>query len=103
MTADRDSSVYNELVSKQPYGSLFMVQKIDCKNHLLRNYRKWTMALFGNTRLPLPAHVDQKDKQAVAAMKKELLELRCHIRDNFRRMSCAISKASTHRGGQTGT
>ncbi|XP_034232805.1 uncharacterized protein LOC117640414 [Thrips palmi] len=102
LVGDRDSSVYNTLLEKPPYGSLELVEKIDCKNHLLRNYRSWTIELHGNTKLPLPDHVDPRDQRAVTAMKKEMLALRCHIRDNVKRLSNGIAKASTYRGAEKG-
>lgn len=37
LIADGDSSVYNNLLATRPYPNL-TVEKIECKNHLLRNY-----------------------------------------------------------------
>jgi len=36
-----------------PYGSSLRVQKIECRNHLLRNYSKKIMALSKRTDLPI--------------------------------------------------
>lgn len=35
---DGDSSVTKRLVDCQPYGLNFNIRKIECKNHLMRNY-----------------------------------------------------------------
>jgi hypothetical protein len=37
LVGDGDSSVYKKILESKPYGT-FMVQKIECANHLLRNY-----------------------------------------------------------------
>ncbi|KAK3926636.1 Putative pre-16S rRNA nuclease [Frankliniella fusca] len=105
LVGDRDSSVYNSLIEAAPYGygAHYTVQKIDCKNHLLRNYRTWCMQLSGNTQFPLPDGVNKSDSKAVQFWKKELRSLRCLIRDNTKRLSNAISKASTYRGAQNGS
>lgn len=39
MVGDGDSSVYRKLLQLKPYGNQ-LVQKIQCKNHLLRNFAK---------------------------------------------------------------
>ncbi|KAK4882555.1 hypothetical protein RN001_005874 [Aquatica leii] len=35
---DGDSSVYRKLIAAAPYGPTFIIEKIECRNHLLRNY-----------------------------------------------------------------
>lgn len=37
MIGDGDSSVHNKLLESRPYGHT-LVQKIECRNHLLRNF-----------------------------------------------------------------
>lgn len=37
LVGDGDSSVYRKILDARPYGS-FVVQKVECSNHLLRNY-----------------------------------------------------------------
>ncbi|KAK3909714.1 E3 ubiquitin-protein ligase bre1 [Frankliniella fusca] len=98
VVADRDASVHNTLVTQAPYGPWELVRKIDCKNHLFRNFRSWLIDLSKNTKLPLPDSVDRQDQRTVKATKQELLTLRAPVRDNVLKMSVAISKASTHRG-----
>lgn len=39
MVGDGDSSVYRKLLEIKPYGNS-LVQKVECKNHLLRNFAK---------------------------------------------------------------
>jgi hypothetical protein len=35
---DGDSSVYKKIKENKPYGPSFFIEKIECRNHLLRNY-----------------------------------------------------------------
>lgn len=37
LIGDGDSSVYKKIIEARPYGSQ-LVEKIECKNHLLRNF-----------------------------------------------------------------
>lgn len=39
LVGDGDSSVYNKIMENKPYGNL-LVEKVECKNHLLRNFSK---------------------------------------------------------------
>lgn len=34
-----ESNVYNKLLESRPYGNV-LVEKIECRNHLLRNFSK---------------------------------------------------------------
>lgn len=38
LIGDGDSSVTKKLLMAKPYGPECLVQKIECKNHILRNY-----------------------------------------------------------------
>lgn len=38
MVGDGDSSVYRKVSESCPYGPSVYIEKIDCKNHILRNY-----------------------------------------------------------------
>lgn len=38
LVGDGDSSVYNKLMEIKPYGPQTGIKKIECKNHLLRNF-----------------------------------------------------------------
>ncbi|XP_063226423.1 uncharacterized protein LOC134533104 [Bacillus rossius redtenbacheri] len=48
--ADGDSSVYKKILEARPYDNL-TVEKIECRNHLLRNYRKKIISASENTNL----------------------------------------------------
>lgn len=39
LVGDGDSSVYHKITSTRPYGNV-MVEKVECTNHLLRNFFK---------------------------------------------------------------
>lgn len=47
---DGDSSVTKKLNEVLPYGSNFQIKKIECKNHLLRNYCTKLTALTKQTK-----------------------------------------------------
>lgn len=78
LIADGDSSVYKKILESRPYKHL-TVEKVECKNHLLRNMC---------TRL-----------KAVACSKtqKSSVFLRKKIGDNLLRCRVAVSKATEHR------
>lgn len=38
LVGDGDSSVYNKLLEASPYGPQTVIKKIECRNHLLRNF-----------------------------------------------------------------
>lgn len=59
-----------------PYGNDFKVQKIECKNHLLRNYATKLSALAKQTEYPI--------------------SLRKHILSNIVRFRSDITKATKH-------
>lgn len=50
---DGDSSVTKRLNEILPYGPSLRVEKIECRNHLLRNYSKKMMALSKRTDFPI--------------------------------------------------
>jgi len=54
LIADGDSSTYNKLLEARPYHSL-TVEKIECRNHLLRNFCNKLKALSIDTRFPIAA------------------------------------------------
>jgi len=49
ISGDGDSSVTKKLNEVLPYGSDFKIQKIECKNHLMRNYCTKLSALTKRT------------------------------------------------------
>ncbi|KAE8739266.1 hypothetical protein FOCC_FOCC015226, partial [Frankliniella occidentalis] len=101
LVADRDSTVHTTLLDSAPYGVLHTVQKIDCKNHLLRNYRTWCMQLSTNTNFPLPDGA--KDQGQEQFWRKEIRALRSEIKKNITRLATGICQATTYRSGQMGT
>lgn len=50
---DGDSSVTKKLNELSPYGPTFQIKKIECVNHLLRNYSSKLTALARNTKFPI--------------------------------------------------
>lgn len=83
MIGDGDSSVYRKLVQVKPYGNL-TVQKVECKNHLLRNFLAKLRELANRKRsssknLPVPPY------------------LRKEISKNALRLRIPIVKATTYR------
>jgi len=50
---DGDSSVTKRLNEILPYGSQFKIKKIECRNHLLRNYCTKLMSLTKRTDYPI--------------------------------------------------
>ncbi|KAJ1520495.1 hypothetical protein ONE63_003621 [Megalurothrips usitatus] len=88
LVGDGDSSVTSRLLQIKPYGALYLVEKVECKNHLLRNFRRQLDALANNTHLPIPEGVT----------KQEMVHLRKTIGNHAAQLSFGVSKASEHRG-----
>ncbi|KAJ8865594.1 hypothetical protein PR048_033114 [Dryococelus australis] len=53
LTGDGDSSVHRKLPETMPYGPNLMVEKEECKNHVLRNYCHKLTDLTRNTKFPV--------------------------------------------------
>ncbi|KAJ8896179.1 hypothetical protein PR048_001522 [Dryococelus australis] len=53
LTGDGDSSVLRKLLEKMPYGPNLMVEKVESKNHVLRNYCHKLTDLTKNTNFPV--------------------------------------------------
>ncbi|KAL4122792.1 hypothetical protein QTP88_015067 [Uroleucon formosanum] len=53
LIGDGDSSVTKRLSEILPYGQNFLVQKIECRNHLLRNYVQKLTAMAKKTNYPI--------------------------------------------------
>lgn len=77
LLGDGDSSVSKRLTEIMPYGPKLIVKKIECRNHLLRNYGTKIMAMTTNTKYPI--------------------SLRKHIKANILRFRFAITKAIEYR------
>lgn len=52
LIADGDSSTYNKIVNAKPYDNI-AVEKIECRNHLLRNFSNKLKLLSTETRYPI--------------------------------------------------
>lgn len=76
LIADGDSSVYNRILSARPYDDL-TVEKIECRNHILRNY--------GN-----------RLKDIASNSKFKHIKLRQAIGSNIVRMRTAVVSAARH-------
>lgn len=74
---DGDSSVTKRLKESMPYGPKFIIEKIECRNHLLRNYGTKLMAVIKNIKYPII--------------------LRKHIKKNLKRFRFAIVKSIDYR------
>lgn len=74
---DGDSSVTKQLRELMPYGPNLLVEKIECRNHLLRNYGTKLAAMIKNTNYPIT--------------------LRNHIKSNQLRFRFSITKAIEYR------
>ncbi|XP_060881668.1 uncharacterized protein LOC132953151 [Metopolophium dirhodum] len=73
LIGDGDSSVTKRLADIMPYGPRLQVIKIECRNHLLRNYGTKLRAMTLNTKFPI--------------------SLRNHIKSNILRFRFSITKA----------
>jgi len=60
-----------------PYGCRLLIKKIECRNHLLRNYGTKLTAMLTNKKYPIP--------------------LRNHVKANILRFRYAITKAIEYR------
>lgn len=104
LIADGDSSTHSSILKAKPYGNL-LVEKIECTNHLLRNYCTKLDELTRNTNYPIKyrravqnnilrlrrsvngavKHINAKDKtfeEKVLELKKDLLNAPHHVFGN---------------------
>lgn len=65
------------MTDTKPYGPNFIIENIECRNHLLRNYGTKLSAICKNTKYPI--------------------NLRKHILNNAKRFRSAITKAIDYR------
>ncbi|XP_072385923.1 uncharacterized protein CLS isoform X1 [Diabrotica undecimpunctata] len=77
--ADGDSSTYKKICEAKPYGNNFFIEKIECKNHVLRNFVN---------RLR-----EQSSKKHSSAGKAIPLLLRSVLKSNIQRLRTAIDCA----------
>lgn len=83
LIADGDASVHKKILESRPYKS-YTVEKVECKNHLLRNMC---------TRL--------KNIAASKTLKSSIV-FRKKLGDNILRCRMAVTKATDHRKNETG-
>ncbi|KAJ8912412.1 hypothetical protein NQ315_013479 [Exocentrus adspersus] len=83
LVGDGDSSVYKKLIENKPYGNV-LVEKIECRNHLLRNFCKRIMDVCKRKR-------SNSKNVAVSPMLKKLVER------NILRLRTAIKFAVLYR------
>ncbi|XP_031327666.1 uncharacterized protein LOC116182986 isoform X1 [Photinus pyralis] len=76
---DGDSSVYRKLTEAAPYGPTFVIQKIECRNHLLRNYLNKISEISKDSNFPI-------------ALRKKVTNS-----DTLGRFRNAVTKAIEHR------
>jgi len=50
---DGDSSVVKRIKEVIPYGPTRLIEKIECRNYLLRNFSKKISAISKNTKFPI--------------------------------------------------
>ncbi|XP_049881816.1 uncharacterized protein LOC126377858 isoform X2 [Pectinophora gossypiella] len=69
---DGDSSVYAQLREKVSYGT--QIKKIECKNHVIKNYTGALYKIIGNTKLPLFGRKILKPKlQKLTAVSRKII------------------------------
>lgn len=51
LIGDGDSSVYNKLLNAMPYGPNLLIEKVECKNHIIRNYSNRLKEIAQNSKL----------------------------------------------------
>ncbi|CAG9763450.1 unnamed protein product [Ceutorhynchus assimilis] len=88
MVGDGDSSVYRKLIQIKPYGNT-LVQKVECKNHLLRNFAKKIREICNKNR-------SNKNIAVSMALRKEIFS-------KFMRLRTAITKATAYRISENNT
>ena len=77
LVADGDSSVYKKILDSDPYKNyMVQVRKIECTNHLLRNFGK---------------------KINEIATKRRVKDLRAVVKNNALRLRTGINKAAEYR------
>lgn len=76
LVGDGDSSIMKKIMQQMPYGPNLIVQKIECKNHLLRNFCNKLKALgkkTNNAKGFVPVHIRKKVEANVLRMRKAIV------------------------------
>ena len=81
LIGDGDSSVHRKLIDALPYGSSQLVEKIECRNHILRNYCSRLQAVCLN-------------RKVGTVVQRNIL------RQNMKRLRYSVTSAIRHRKGQ---
>jgi len=81
LVADGDSNVYKKILESAPYGHL-QVEKVECKNHLLRNFRTKLKEICS--------------KRISSQGKLVPVELRNEAKNNLKRLSVGVESAIKH-------
>lgn len=89
LIGDGDSSVSKQLQLAKPYGPDIMIQKIECRNHVLRNYINRMRDIAG--------------KRKCSSGKIVPGDQRNILRNNLQKLRCAVTKAIEYRKGNDGT
>lgn len=83
LVGDGDSSITKKLTETKPYGNSTVIQKVECRNHLLRNFSRKIRELCKRSRST------SKNKHVPPILKKE-------VEKNAHRLRIAITKATKH-------
>ncbi|KAK5644635.1 hypothetical protein RI129_001761 [Pyrocoelia pectoralis] len=74
---DGDSSVYRKLMEVSPYGPTFIIEKVECRNHLLRNYINRNSVTSSDTlrrfRTSITKALEFRKKQNLSTAEKTVL------------------------------
>ncbi|KAK4882653.1 hypothetical protein RN001_005972 [Aquatica leii] len=80
---DGDSSVYRKLTAAAPYGPTFIIEKIECRNHFLKNYLNKLADISKETKFP-------------SSLRKKVTS-----EDSLGRFRIAVTKAIEYRKKET--
>jgi hypothetical protein len=89
LIGDGGSSVSKKLLLAKPYGPDVLIQKIECKNHVLRNYINRMRDIAG--------------KRKFSSGKIVPGDQRNTLRNNLQKLRCAITQAIEYRKNSDGT
>jgi hypothetical protein len=82
LVADGDSSTFKKILDAKPYGPDFYVEKIECKNHLLRNFCNKLK--------------DLASKRYSSSGKVVPVKIRAQLKNNIQRLRTGVDCAVKH-------
>ncbi|KAJ8887835.1 hypothetical protein PR048_014053 [Dryococelus australis] len=95
LTGDGDSFVHRKLLESMPYGPYLMVEKVECKNHVLLNYCHKLTDVTKNTKFPVtsrnllkqqtPRFRTATEEDTDQLQKMTVLQSSCHLWNTERR------------------